>query len=88
MPTVQRSYLVTYDVSCPKRWRRVFKLLQGYGDWVQLSVFRCRLDPRRRTRMEHELRALIDDREDRLMIAKLDERERPHAGTGRRAQIV
>ena len=88
MPAVQRSYLVTYDVSCPRRWRRVFKLLQGYGDWVQLSVFRCRLDPRRRRRMERELRALIDDREDRLMIAKLDERERPQADTGRRAQIV
>ena len=45
MARLPKSYLVTYDVSCPKRWRRVYRLLQGYGDWMQLSVFRCRLDP-------------------------------------------
>ena len=66
------EYLVTYDVACSKRWRRVFRLLNGYGDWVQLSVFRCRLDNRRRTLMERELRNVLDEREDRLLIAKLD----------------
>lgn len=73
MPRAGKRYLVTYDVACPKRWRRVYRVLQGYGDWVQLSVFRCRLDPRRRRRMEQELRELMEMDEDRLLIAKLDE---------------
>lgn len=88
MPPAVRTYLVTYDVSCPKRWRRVFRLLHGYGDWVQLSVFRCRLDARRRKRMEQELGALIDSREDRLMIARIVERGSPNPASGRRAVIV
>ena len=82
-----KSYLVTYDVSCPKRWRRVYRLLQGYGDWMQLFVFRCRLDPWRRRRMEQELRELIDVGEDRLLIAKLDEPTQSGRTAGR-AQIL
>ena len=73
MPPAGRDYLVAYDVSSPKRWRRVYRLLHGYGDWVQLSVFRCRLDPRRRRRMEQELRAVMETAEDRLLIARLEE---------------
>ena len=85
-----RDYLVTYDISSPRRWRRVFRLLQGYGDWVQLSVFRCRLDAKRRQRMERELRAVLNADEDRLLIARLDE-ERQRAGKSkseRRALIL
>ncbi len=91
MPPAGRDYLVTYDVSSPKRWRRVFRLLHGYGDWVQLSVFCCRLDPRRRLRMEQELRAVMETGEDRLLIARLDEdgtTAEDRAKTGRRALIV
>ena len=73
MPVPGDEYLVSYDVACRRRWRRVFRLLQGYGEWVQLSVFRCRLDPRRRKRMEHELREIVDTTEDRLLIARLEE---------------
>jgi CRISPR-associated protein Cas2 len=52
----QRLYIVTYDISEPARWRRVFKLMKGYGEWLQLSVFQCRL-----TTLQHaELIALLD----------------------------
>ena len=77
MPSPGNEYLVSYDVACRKRWRRVFRLLQGYGAWVQLSVFRCRLDVRRRARMAAELHELLDADEDRLLIARLDEEESP-----------
>ena len=51
-----RMYIVVYDISDQKRWRRVFKLMNGYGEWLQLSVFQCRL-----TRKHHaELLALLD----------------------------
>ena len=39
-------YLVCYDIRDPKRWRRCFKLLKGYGEGLQYSVFRCRLTKR------------------------------------------
>ena len=81
MPDPGDEYLVSYDVGCPRRWRRVFRLLHGYGEWVQLSVFRCRLDPRRRKRMETELRDMMEPTEDRLLIARLDEDELPDSDT-------
>lgn len=68
------DYLVTYDIRCPKRWRRAYRLLKGYGDWVQLSVFRCRLEDSRRRRLERELREVIDAEEDRLLISMLDDK--------------
>ena len=37
-------YLVCYDIRDPQRWRRCFKLLKGYGEGLQYSIFRCRLD--------------------------------------------
>ena len=91
MPPAGRDYLVAYDVSSPKRWRRVYRLLHGYGDWVQLSVFRCRLDPRRRRRMEQDLRAVMETSEDRLLIARLEEDGQTaadRAKSDRRALIV
>jgi len=52
----EHLYIVTYDIADPKRWRRVFRVMEGYGEWLQLSVFQCRL-----TRQRHaELIALLD----------------------------
>jgi len=31
----ERLYIVTYDISDQRRWRRVFKAMHGYGDWLQ-----------------------------------------------------
>ena len=43
----EHLYIVVYDISDPKRWRKVFKVMNGYGAWVQLSVFQCRLSRQR-----------------------------------------
>lgn len=64
-------YIVAYDIADPRRWRRVYKLLHGYGEWVQLSLFQCRLDPARRQRLEAELALLIKPRQDRVLIARV-----------------
>lgn len=53
----EHLYVVSYDISDSKRWRRVFNLLNGYGQWLQLSVFQCRLSQRRHA----ELMALLDE---------------------------
>jgi CRISPR-associated protein Cas2 len=55
MPS-EHLYLVAYDIADPKRWRRVFRLMEGFGQWLQLSVFQCRLTAQRHA----ELIALLD----------------------------
>ena len=47
----ERLYIVTYDISSRRRWRKVFRTMEGYGEWLQLSVFQCRLTARRRVEM-------------------------------------
>jgi CRISPR-associated protein Cas2 len=67
----ERLYIVTYDISDAKRWRRVFKTMNGYGAWLQLSVFQCRLSRRRRQEMAAALDALIHHRDDHVLILDL-----------------
>lgn len=61
-------YIVAYDISDAKRWRRIFKILHGHGNWVQLSVFQCRLSKTRRAQLESRLREVIQNGEDHLLI--------------------
>lgn len=63
-------YLVCYDIRDPKRWRRCFSLLKGYGEGLQYSVFRCRLTKRQLERMRWEMERELDP-EDSLMIVGL-----------------
>lgn len=63
-------YLVCYDIREPARWRRVYKLLKGYGKTLQYSIFRCRLTSREMERLRWELSCLLDST-DSLMVACL-----------------
>ncbi len=64
----EHYYIVTYDISDPKRLRRVFRLLKGYGEWLQLSVFQCTLGPLRHRRLINELDGEIKKMEDHVLI--------------------
>ncbi|GGG28716.1 CRISPR-associated endonuclease Cas2 [Chelatococcus composti] len=66
--TDERLFIVTYDISDAKRWRRVFKVMHGYGEWLQLSVFQCRLTRRRRAELETRLRELVRNGEDHVLL--------------------
>jgi CRISPR-associated protein Cas2 len=66
--TDERLFIVTYDISDPRRWRRVFKAMHGYGEWLQLSVFQCRLTRRRRADLETRLRELVKNGEDHVLL--------------------
>lgn len=67
----ERWYIVTYDIASPRRWRRVFRLMKGHGRWLQLSVFQCRLTPRRRVEMAERLERWIKRDEDHVLIIDL-----------------
>lgn len=64
----ERLYIVTYDISDQKRWRRVFKIMKGYGQWLQLSVFQCRLTARRRADMAMRLDRTIKREDDHIIV--------------------
>lgn len=64
----ERTYIVTYDISDGTRWRRVFKTLHGVGEWLQLSVFHCRLSRRRRAELETKRRERIKAGEDHVLV--------------------
>jgi CRISPR-associated protein Cas2 len=66
-------YLICYDIRCPKRWRKAYKLLQGYGESVQYSIFRCALTQRDREKLRWQLEQVLAE-EDRLLLAGLCDR--------------
>jgi len=74
----ERLYLVAYDISDPKRWRHVFRTMNGFGHWLQLSVFQCRLNARRRIEMASRLEGLIKATEDHILIVDLGPTEAVH----------
>lgn len=71
MPGNERLYIVTYDIADQKRWRRVFKAMEAYGRWLQLSVFQCRLTPRRRAALGARLDGIIKPSEDHVLIIEV-----------------
>jgi len=64
----EHLYIVTYDIADQKRWRHVFRLMQGYGEWLQLSVFQCRMSRQRHAELIALLDGVIHHREDHIVI--------------------
>ena len=40
-----RLYVVAYDIREPKRGRRVFKTMHGYGEWLQPAALAALTSP-------------------------------------------
>ena len=68
---MEHLFIVTYDISNDKRWRRVYKTMKSYGEWLQLSVFQCRLDRMGRIRMEDHLSEIVSQAEEHVLIVDL-----------------
>ena len=64
-------YVITYDIGDPKRWRAVFKLMKGYGEWLQLSVFQCRLSRKRHAELLASLDQIIQHDDDHVLMLDL-----------------
>jgi len=64
-------YLVSYDISHPKRLRRVAKAMEGFGVRLQYSVFECPLDEMRLAKLKATLHPLINHDEDQVLFVSL-----------------
>ena len=67
----EHLYIVTYDIADPKRWRRVFKLMVGFGEWLQLSVFQCHLSAVRHAELVQLLDGIIHHDEDHILLVDI-----------------
>jgi len=72
---MRRCFLVCYDIRNPKRLRRVHKVLKGYGEAWQFSVFFCTLKDIERVRLQTDLEEQMNLKEDQAMILDLGPNE-------------
>lgn len=67
----EHLYIVAYDIADARRWRSVFKLMNGYGEWLQLSVFQCRLSRQRHAELVATMDEIIHHSEDHVVMLDL-----------------
>ena len=70
MSAEKRWRLVCYDVRDEKRYRKLFRIVKGAGEFVQYSVYRCRLDDLATERLRWRLSQVMAP-EDSLLIVDL-----------------
>ncbi|ACA99767.1 MULTISPECIES: CRISPR-associated endonuclease Cas2 [Cyanophyceae] len=68
MAELKHWYLVCYDIRSQKRWRKAYKLLEGYGERIQYSIFRCWLTQRSREKLRWQLEEVLTKEDDLLLI--------------------
>jgi len=68
---VRLLYIVTYDICDDKRLRAVFRLMRGYGDHMQYSVFRCELSDLEKVELIGQLTDIINMNEDQVLFFPL-----------------
>jgi CRISPR-associated protein Cas2 len=66
-----QSWIVSYDISDPKRLRKVATACEDYGVRKQLSVFLCRLSLTDFVRLRSRLYGLIDLQADQVLFIPL-----------------
>lgn len=64
-------YIVSYDISDPKRLHTVHKTLKGYGDPLHYSVFRCHLSSKGKVELVAALTSIINHNDDRVILIHL-----------------
>lgn len=68
---MRRLFIVAYDISDPKRLRKVFRTLKGYGEHLQYSVFRCDITASQRVQLGARLRQITHHEQDQVMFVDL-----------------
>jgi CRISPR-associated protein Cas2 len=61
-------HLIAYDIRDAKRLRKVAQKLAGYGERVQFSIFRCRLDKLALEKLRWELSEILAPEDDLLVM--------------------
>jgi CRISPR-associated protein Cas2 len=78
---MRQTYVVTYDICDPKRLRKVYKFMLGWGDHLQLSVFRCELNHRELVELRSGLARIIHHLQDQVLFVDVGPAEGRGAGS-------
>lgn len=81
---MRRHYLVAYDIAEPGRLRRLARVVEDFGDRVQLSLFACQLADRDVGTLREALLRVIKADEDSVMLVDLG----PVAETGEAGPVM
>jgi CRISPR-associated protein Cas2 len=68
MGSFDKWYLLTYDIRDPKRYRQAVKIIKGYAERVQYSVFRCKLSNRNLEKIRLDLAKILAEEDNFLVI--------------------
>lgn len=68
---MRQAYIVSYDISNPRRLRQVYKIMLGYGEHLQLSVFRSELDKRELVGLRAKLSKVVHHDEDQVLFVDI-----------------
>ena len=76
---MRNRYVVCYDVRESQRLAQTYKVMCGYGDHMQYSVFICDLNDSEIIMMRADLEEVMNTKEDSLMIANVGSVEKSAA---------
>jgi len=65
------AYLVAYDIVDDKRRTKLYKMLRGYGEHLQYSVFRCDLSASRHVQLLGAIQECISVKDDQVLVVDL-----------------
>jgi len=66
-------YVVAYDISDDRRRTKVHKILSGFGQWTQYSLFECFLTSKERVLLRNKLDQVLEPAEDSVRFYPLCE---------------
>ena len=66
-------YVVAYDIPDDRRRTKVHKVLCGFGQWTQYSLFECFLTAKERVLMRAKLDRILKPEEDSVRFYRLCE---------------
>jgi CRISPR-associated protein Cas2 len=67
-------YVIAYDIPNDRRRTKVHKVLSGFGEWTQFSLFECHLTPKQLLQLRHRLDQLLNPEEDSVRFYYICER--------------
>jgi CRISPR-associated endonuclease Cas2 len=67
----KRKFLICYDITAPKRWRKVHNLLSATAMPVQYSVFEAELSNAELAQLQAQLQSCLKTDADKLTIYRL-----------------
>lgn len=76
-------YLVIYDIAHPRRLQRVARVMEGFGQRIQKSVFECELELRELQALQKKVLQCMHTAEDAVQYMRLcprDTRQTQHDG--------